>query len=325
MKVITVAKMAVPLPKKKQTKYRFQKLKMCKKCNTYSVLKDENCPKCGAAYISIEGLAKSIYKNHLISEVIAILIFVSIGIVFAPTMKVVYYTSITGLSFCLAYVLLTVFFIKNEYYQQLKKLFYADLIKIKAGIAQDTELAKEDIKQERVAAAYDKLREIGDFIYSDQIKILIVRTLNKIALRKNMELVLEPLIPSSYDKDFVKYALGVLKINRTLVTKKCIAYFFNYRSETIRDFGMESLLIVADMTLRMRLYILEFSGFIEEFIEYLPKGRLLRLCSIINSHPEVDWGSLEEKTKQLIALKYNYDPDFKSGSSSGKVMVLKNS
>lgn len=318
---------AVRLPKKKQTKYRFQKLKMCKKCHRYSVLKDDDCPKCGAVYVGVESLAKSIYRNRFGTEVIAIILFVSLGSVFAPTNKTFHYSLLAGFSCCIAYAIMSFLFIKSEYYQQLNKLFYADLINIKAGIAQDIALAQDDVKQGRVAAGYDKLREIGDLIYSDQIKIQRVRAMNRMALRKDMELVLDPLIPTSYDRDFVKYALEVLKINRTLVTKKCIAYFSKYRIEVRRDFGMESLLTVVGTVLRMKLYILEFSEFIQEFIEYLPKERLHRLCSIINSHPEEEWGGLEEKVRRLMGLNDHSNPNFMSGSSRGKtgITVLEHS
>jgi hypothetical protein len=135
--------------------------------------------------------------------------------------------------------------------------------------------------------------------------------LNDIVLRSDMELELEPLIPSSYDKDFVKYALEVLKINRKLFTKNSITYFIRYREEIVKDFGIDTLIAVAGTALRMKLYILEFSEFIEEFLEHFPKDRFMRLCSIIYSNPEVEWGSLEEKTKRLMTVKYHYDPDFK--------------
>jgi hypothetical protein len=59
------------------------------------------------------------------------------------------------------------------------------------------------------------------------------------------------------------------------------------------------------------MYILEFSEFIEEFLEYFPKDRFLRLCGILYANPEVEWGSLLEKTNRLVAMKYHYDPDFK--------------
>ncbi|WP_231507829.1 hypothetical protein [Bacillus sp. UNC41MFS5] len=284
---------------------------MCKKCNRYSVLKDEECSECGSKFIGIEGLVHSIFKNRLYTEAIRILILVCIGIVAAPTVKTLYLSLITGIIFVISYIMLTLIFMKSEYFIVLKKLLRSDFRKIQAGIRFDSELAKEDVREERLAAADEKLREIGDFIYSDQVKIRRVMVLNNILLRRDMELELEPLIPSSYDKDFVKYALEVLKINRTLITKKCIIYFIKYRDTIVRDFGMDSLIAVAGTTLRMKLYILEFSAFIEEFLEYFPKDRFLRLCNIIQSNPDEDWGSLAVKAKRLVEIKYHYDPDFK--------------
>ncbi|MDQ1144305.1 hypothetical protein QE429_001132 [Bacillus sp. SORGH_AS 510] len=306
-----MAKQAVQFSKKKRTQYRFQKLKMCKKCNRYTVLKDDICPACGTPFIGIENLVKAILKNKLFTEATWILIVVSIGIVAAPTMKTLYFSLVTGLIFVVSYVMLSSLFLKSEYFTQLKTLLRADLKKIAAGIQVDSNLAKMDVKENRLADAYEKLREIGDFIYNDEMKSRRVMTLNEIVLRRDMELELEPLIPSSYDKDFVKYALEVVKINRSLMTKKGIAYFIHYREAVIRDFGMDSLMSVAGTVLRMKLYIQEFQPFIEEFLEYFPKERILRLCSILQAHPEVDWGSLEDQTKRLIYMKYPFDPDFK--------------
>ncbi|MFK9090257.1 hypothetical protein [Bacillus salipaludis] len=306
-----MAKQAVQLSKKKRTKYRFQKLKMCKKCNRYSILKDEMCPTCGTNLVGIESLVKSILKKRLITEAIRILIVACLGIVFAPTIKTMYYSLFAGLIFCFCYIALTTMFMKSEYFHQLKKLLRTDFRKIQAGIQFDSDLAKADVKEQRLAMADEKLREIGDLISTDRVKIRRVMVLNEIALRSDMELELEGLIPSSYDRDFVKYALEVLKIKRTLISKKCIAYFIHYRDAIVIDFGMDSLISVAGSALRMKLYILEFSTFIEEFLDHFPKERVLRLCNIIHANPEVEWGSLKDKTMRLVAKKYYYDPAFK--------------
>jgi hypothetical protein len=306
-----MAKQAVQLSKKVKTKYRFQKLKWCKKCSRYSVLQDETCPNCGTTYQGIDLLVKSIFNKRLTTEAIRILMIVSLGAFFAPTLRTMYYTLIAGFIFCTSYIVLTIIFKKSEQFHQLKKLLRADFKKIRAGIQIDINLAKEDIKAARLNQAYEKLSEIGGIIYSDQVKIRRVRVLNQFFLRSDMELEVEGLIPSPYDMDFVKYALEVLKINRTLITKKCIAYFVHYRDAIVIDFGIDSLIAVAGTALRMKLYILEFAPFIEEFLDYFPKERVLRLYRIIHANPEIEWGSLEEKTERLVAMKYYYDPDFK--------------
>lgn len=311
MKVIRLAKQAAQLIKKNRAAFRFQKLKMCKKCQRYTVMKEESCPECGSRYIRIEIHARSILKNRVFSEIMFILVFVSAGIIFAPTLAMLYYSLIVGLLFLFCYLVLMFIFIKSEYYTQLKQLFFSDLIRIKAGIQYDSDCAKTDVKLGNVAAGYDKLREISELIDNDQLKICSVKALNRMPLRKDMELELEQLIPSSYDKSFVKYALEVLKINRMLITKKVISYFVEFRIEVVRDFGMDSLISVTGSTLRMKLYIHEFSEFIQEFIDFFPKERILRLCSLLDAHPEENWGSLEDTTKRLVRVKFQYDPDFK--------------
>ncbi|MEH7106787.1 hypothetical protein [Bacillus sp. JJ1764] len=306
-----MAKKAFQFSKRYRTTFHFQKLKMCKKCNRYSVLNEESCPKCGTPFIGIEILTKKIVKNRLLNEILWILIFVCIGIIASPTVQTLYYTLISGSTFCMGYIVLTLSFFKTEYVTELKKLLRVDLRKIKAGLHYDSELAKEDTKAGRLVSAYEKLREIGEFIHADQVKIRRIMILNDIILRTDMDLELESLIPSRYDKDFVNYALEILKLKRNLFTKKCIAYFVTHRLEIIRDFGVTPLIAAAGTALRMKLYILEFSGFIEDFLEYLPKDRILRLCQMMYANPDVNWGSLGEKTQRLVAVKYHYDPDFK--------------
>ncbi|MDF2855934.1 MAG: hypothetical protein K0Q87_1785 [Neobacillus sp.] len=311
MRGIKLSKHAIHLPLIKRTKYRFQKLKMCKKCQCYSVLKGKNCPECGTVFKGVEGIAKAYVWKQLYSETLWILLFVCLGGIFAPTIGARYYTLITGVSFTLGYVILTFIFFKGESFYQLRKLIFTDILKIKTGIQHDSNQAREDIKENNVSAAYDKLLEIGELIYNDQLKIRTVIALNKIALRKDMNLELEHLLPSSYDKEFVKYALEVGKINRQLIKKSCIAYFIKYKMEIIHDFGVDTLMSIAGTALRMKLYIHEFSEFIQENIDYFPKERILRLCSIIHSHPEENWGGLAEITQQHVLIKYSYDPDFK--------------
>jgi hypothetical protein len=207
-------------------------------------------------------------------------------------------------------LVLTFIFLKSEYYTLLKKKLRQDLRQIQAGIRFDFQRASEDSKEGRLQAALDKLREIGDLVDSDEVKIRQVIVLNKLTLRRDMELELEKLIPTRYDKHFVIYALEVLKFNRAHVRKRCIAYFIHYRRNIEMDFGVNPLIAMADTALRMKLYILEFSGFIEEFLEFLSKERFKRLCSILDKNPNLEWGRLKGTAVYLIEREYRHDPDF---------------
>ncbi|MBT2657248.1 hypothetical protein J7E81_18790 [Bacillus sp. ISL-18] len=292
----------------KNEKYQFQKLKMCKNCQRYSVLKDPICPVCGKHYKLVHQLVRKSVLKRLFTEAIWVLTGTGMGVIFAPTTQTRYFLT-GGTMFCISYIIVMSIFFKSEYHCQLKKRLRKDLRKIQAGIRFDSNLAKEAESEGQLEAAYEKLCEIGDFVYSDEVKISQLIVLNKLPFRSGVEPELERLIPSSYDKNFVNYALKVLKQNRARFTKRCIAYFICYRENIMMDFGGDSLISIADTALRMKLYILEFSGFIEEFLEYLPKERLLRLCSMIEANPNIDWGSLKGSTIRLIERKYSSDPD----------------
>lgn len=292
-------------------KYQFQKLKMCKNCQRYSVLKDQICPVCGKHYKKVHQLVRKSVLKRLFTEAIWVLTVTSLGVIFSPTTQTMYYLS-GGAIFCISYIILTSIFLKSEYHCQLKKRLRKDLRKVQAGIRFDSNLAKEAESEGQLEAAYEKLCEIGDFVYSDEVKIRQLIVLNKLPFRNGVEPELERLIPSSYDINFVKYALKVLKQNRARFTKRCIAYFIRCRGNIMVDFGGDSLIAIADAALRMKLYILEFSSFIEEFLSDLPKERIMRLCSIIHANPDLDWGSLKVSTMELIGKKYPYDSYFKS-------------
>ncbi|PLS04316.1 hypothetical protein [Neobacillus cucumis] len=295
---------------KKKQNYQFQKLKMCKKCQRYSILKDEICPVCGKHYKKVCTFVKKSFIKRLMTELMWILTITGLGIIFAPAKQTMYYLS-GGCAFGISYIVILSFFLKSEYYCQLKKRLRKDLRNIQAGIRFDSDLAEAEVKEGKVEEAYEKWREIGEFVFSDAVKIRQVRVLNKLPLKNGLERELERLIPSSYDRDFVKYALRMLNLNRARISKKCIAYLICYRGNIEIDFGRDSLIAIADTALRMKLYILEFSSFIEEFLEDLPKERLLRLCSMIHTYPHHEWGSLKMSTTRLVERNYSYDPNFK--------------
>ncbi|PFO00007.1 hypothetical protein COJ85_18430 [Bacillus sp. AFS076308] len=294
----------------KNVKYQFQKIKMCKNCQRYSVLKDPICPVCGKHYKKVHRLVRKSVIKRLFMEALWILTVTGLGVIIAPKTQTMYYLA-GGVMFCISYIIVTSIFLKSEYHYQLKKRLRKDLRKIQAGIRFDSNLAKEAESEGQLEAAYEKLCEIGDFVYSDEVKIRQVIVLNKLPLRSGGEPELERLIPSSYDKNFVKYALKVLKQNRARFTKRCIAYFIRNRENIMIDFGGDALIAIADTALRMKLYILEYSSFIEEFLPDLPKERIQRLCSILYANPDLDWGSLKVSTMELVGRKYRYDPEFK--------------
>ena len=293
-------------------KYKFEKLQFCKKCQRYSVLTEEKCPVCAQHYKKLFRLIRSTFIKRIVTETLWYVVLVGLGIIFAPSKKDMDVVLVAGSIFFLTHWVLTFIFLKSEYYTLLKKKLRQDLSQIQAGIRFDFQRVSEDSKEGRGQAALDKLREIGDFVDSDEVKIRQVIVLTKAAIRSDGELELEKLIPTRYDKHVVLYALEVLKFNRAQVKKSCIAYFLHYRRNIEMDFGADPLIAMADTALRMKLYIHEFAGFIEEFLEYLPKKRFIRLCGILDKNPHMEWGRLKGTAIRLIEKEYRHDPAFQA-------------
>ncbi|MDR4949492.1 hypothetical protein [Neobacillus cucumis] len=297
---------------KQSLKYKFEKLQFCKKCQRYSVLTEEKCPVCDQHYKKLSRLIRSTFIKRIVMETLWYVVLVGLGIIFAPSKKDMDTTLVAGCIFFLSHWVLTFIFLKSEYYTLLKKKLREDLSQIQEGIRFDFHRASEDSKEGRLQEALDKLQEIGDLVDSDEVKIRQVIVLTKAAIRSDVELELEKLLPTRYDKHFVIYALEVLKFNRAQVRKSCIAYFLHFRRNIEMDFGVGPLIAMADTALRMKLYIHEFAGFIEEFLEYLPKERFRRLCGILDKNPQLEWGRLKRTAVRLIEKEYRHDPDFQT-------------
>ncbi|WP_160722749.1 hypothetical protein [Bacillus sp. USDA818B3_A] len=308
----------VNLSKKTVENYLFQRLKFCKKCQRYSVLRTKKCPECGRHYKKVSSLVTKILIKRVLTETTWILTMTALAAMFAPVKQTIYCLA-AGAVFWVSCLVLTVLFSKSQFYYQLKKSLRKDIRKIQAGIRFDCMQAEAEEREGKLEEAYDKLREIGEFVQSDELKKKQVKLLNKLPLKAGSDFDLERLIPASYDKNFVKYLLKVITNNRAQITKRCIAYCVQYRRNIELDFGKEKIVAIADTALRMKLYILEFSAFIEEFLDFMPKVRLLRLYKVIHKNPNVDWGKLQKRTIELVERNYCNDPDFKMFMGQEKV------
>ena len=306
-----MAQLAKVRPAAKESRnYHYQKLNICRKCQRYSVLQAEICPVCEKPFKKVYRLVRKNQIHRLCTEMLWLITIIGLGVIFSPKLHTIYYAA-AGALFWVSYLFIAFIYRNSEYDYQLKKRLRRELRHIQAGIRFDFNLAVDERREGKLEAAYEKLLEIREFVDRDEVKNQLVIVLNELPLRKKLDIELEKLIPAAYNPNFVKYALKVLTSNRARVTKKCIAYMVRYRANIEMEMGREPLLAIADTALRMKLYILEFSAFIEEHLEDLPKERIRRLCSLFEANPNTEWGSIRESTMKLAVRKYGNDPDFK--------------
>ncbi|CCF14920.1 putative uncharacterized protein [Brevibacillus laterosporus GI-9] len=297
-----------------KTTHAFERLKYCPKCHSYSVLWDTECPFCekNVTLLPIRAVSAATTRRHVQIRFLWIGLFVCLAAIFADTtMNLVLACSGGVLLFLLFWLM------QKRYGSYEQKVHFEQFIKteqenIKNALYQQLEDIDADVKAKNYKDAYEKIREVGYFIDSDLVKILKVKYLNHFVLRKDMELELDTLIPSDYNYHFIAYLHEVLKVQPWLVKQTVVDYVISNKSYILQESnGTQILGQVAGASLRVRAHIDHYQDFIIEFIEYLPKERLIRLAKMVSAHQNSQWAKLYEATKRHVDQHYSFDPELK--------------
>jgi len=306
-------KSAVQFRKSKKSTYTFRRLKYCKKCGQYDVLFDSDCPYCHSkgSFESIENYAQMLNHRLDLSEKFLFASLLLASVVLAQDLTQL------GLAFAAGAILLTLYRLMLRYYKpiikscRLQKIVQSHIPRIASGLETAINEAVADAKLDRYKDAYEKLREVGAFLNHDQIKLYRIACLNTFIIRKDMELELETLIPNGYYRDFVEYLYEVSKVNRQLIRQSILEYVVEHRDqiETL-DHGKSIIANVLAASIRLKHFALAYRSLIADYIDLLPKDRFLRLCHLIASSPDSDWGELAGKCKEMTRIRYSFDPDF---------------
>jgi hypothetical protein len=102
----------------------------------------------------------------------------------------------------------------------------------------------------------------------------------------------------------------VSKVSPDLIKRDVIEYAVRYREEMEALPGGKTVLAqVAAAALRVKAYVVQFQDVIADYIDELPRDRLLRLCRITAEAPD-KFPALFSKARETVKLKYNFDPEF---------------
>lgn len=304
-------KIGVLFRKTRKTAHTFERLLACKHCHTYHVLWDTHCEECGREYQPIRKLSQVVTRRYVQTRFLLLALFICLAVLCAKTLAQLLIAAGGGLFGFALFFLLQKKYGSYERDAQFRSFLTQEQAAIKASLVHHLEDVGADVKAERIKDAYEKIREIGHFIHSDTIKIRKIMFLNHFILRKDMELELESLIPSTYDKDFIEYLREVVKVQPTLVKKSALDYVRRYKSYILlQENGHQLMGQIAGAALRMKPYITQYQDLIIEFIDYIPRDRLLRLAKLARNHRHEGWELLYAATKKRIETGYAFDPDF---------------
>lgn len=305
-------KIAVQFRKSARTRHAYERLKQCKGCGNYSVLWSNECLKCGAAgkLSSVKEIVQAIHRRNTVRDAMIVFSISLAAFFLAETFVQMAAAVIAGIALVAGTVMLSKRYAPAVENRLIHRLLISENRAIREGLLLDIEDAAGDLKSDDHKAAYEKLREIGYVITGNQVKVLKLMCLSHFILRSDMDLELSPLIPTGFEPDFIRYLNEVLKISPQLAKRDTLNYVVKHRSSIEAfDGGRETLVLAAGAALRVKGYVLQYQQLIADFIEDLPRERLLRLCKLLQgSYDEAP--ALYDKARDTVKLKYDFDPEF---------------
>ncbi|NGZ78028.1 hypothetical protein [Saccharibacillus alkalitolerans] len=292
-------KNAVTIKPYERTEYAYDKLRVCRKCGSYTVLSQKVCPACGKRTLTdVPSAAKREVRRSMQSERLFAVLLALLAMFFADTIPWMAISAAAGL--LLTAMLWVVQRRTTEAQIRIRtdRMFARDQNRIRHGMIQDIKAA-EGLLEARPALAYEMLREVNTLLRNDPIRNLQAELLQTFVLRRDMDLLLEPLIMDGFSPHLAGYIGEVAKLNRELIKESAIRYCLRYEPQ-IRGMhrGEDILAAVAGAAVRMKRYIELYPEFIRRYTYKLPAERLERLREVISQHP----GSFEQLKLEAEAV-----------------------
>jgi hypothetical protein len=195
---------------------------------------------------------------------------------------------------------------------KLENLFQTEAHRLVAGLAHDRDMAIQVFHSGDKLRTYEMLREIGAFIRTDQLRLEQILLLQSFALRKDMDLMLDPLLMDQFNPDLAEYIGELAKIRRDLLKENAFRYVTLHETRILRMERGESIMVgVAGAAIRMKRYVALYPYLVLRYAEKLPKERFLRLYRMLKSSPGTSFGPLYEEVMRVHQEKYKWDEDFR--------------
>ena len=288
-----------------QTKYSFEKLRICNHCKSFTVLWEDQCTVCGKdALMTIQMKATIKAKRSMRNELLAALLFTLLGVLFGKEMMPMVLCGVVGLLLILLLWNVQKKMMPYVIPQEMEDLILVEQSRIIEGIKHNRQTAVANLQVDKVLT-YEMLREISTLVHNDRIRLQQIVLLQTFILRKDMDLVLEPLLLKDFDMELAAYIGEVSKVQRDLIKNQTIRYILTYESQIMEmENGRDIMTGVAGAAVRMKKYVETYPEFLRRYARYLPKDRFMRLYQLIRQNPEQSWDHLAEEVSRIHNEKY---------------------
>jgi hypothetical protein len=238
------------------------------------------------------------------NELLATLLFTLVGVWFGDTPMQMTLCAVVGI---LLFLLLWKVQRKMMPYvipQEMENLILGEQARIIEGIKHNRQTAVAHLQKDAVIT-YEMLREISTLVHNDRIRLQQIVLLQTFILRKDMDLVLEPLLLKDFDSELASYIGEISKVQRELIKNETIRYVLTYEPQILEmEHGRDIMTGVAGAAVRMKKYVLSYPEFFRRYARYLPKDRFMRLYQLIRQNPEQSWGHLAEEVSRIHNENY---------------------
>ncbi|MGO4695253.1 hypothetical protein AB4Z50_13345 [Paenibacillus sp. 2TAB26] len=309
-----------------KTRYPYNKLKICRRCNHFTVLGDAQCPVCGKfALKNVEAQAAYKLKLKMWKERFFALFIIIVG--FAMSESAMHSTLIVAGGMLLVALLWTLQKRSTPalLLLQLQKIFQKEAYTLTAGLVNDRETAIQVFHSGDKPLAFEMLREIGALVHTDQLRLEQILLLQSFVLRKDMDLMLDPLLMDHFNPDLVEYIGELAKIRRDLLKENTFRYVLLHEAQILKMEHGESILVgVAGAAVRMKRYITLYPYLLMRYARKLPKDRFLRLYQMLQSSPHAGASPLYQEVMEIYNERYKWDEDFKRTSKETDLQTDRN-
>ncbi|WP_438348021.1 hypothetical protein ACP8HI_20555 [Paenibacillus sp. FA6] len=294
-----------------QTRYAYEKLRICSHCQHFTALWEEQCRVCGKTkLIPVTQKATSSVKRTMRNEQLIALLIGLTGIFFSQNFgQMILCAGAVILLIALLWVIQRKA-LPSEIPLELDKLFEREQLHILEDLKNNRKTAVAALKEDELLT-YEMLREISTLVHNDKIRLQQVVLLQSFILRKDMDLAVEPLLIDEFDSDLAAYIGEIAKIKRDLIQNSSIRYILAYEPYILEmEHGIEILTNVVGASVRLKKYVETYPEFVQRYARGLSKDRFLRLYRLIRQYPDHSWGHLANEVASIRSELYEWDPDF---------------
>ncbi|MFD0586524.1 hypothetical protein ACFQZE_00815 [Paenibacillus sp. GCM10027627] len=305
-------KIAVTLKPYTRVLYPYQKLKICAKCSHFTVLGEDLCAICGKSSLKpLEKRAAVLVQKKIWRERLFLLILAGAGIPFCESPLQIGLLAGTAIAVLAFIWTLQVRSTPALCSVQLEKLLQRNAYALVTGLAQDRQAAIKVFQGGDKPRTYEMLREIGALVQTDQLRLEQILLLQTFHLRRDMDLMIEPLLMDVFHPDLAAYIGELAKIRRDLLKENTFRYVLQHEAEILKMANGKAILTgVSAAAVRKKRYIALYPYLLIRYARYLPKDRFLRLFRFVQNHSFPHSETLHHEVMRIYDEKYKWDHEF---------------